>query len=94
MTNSLPEEGVLDFDLMTLLATHDDFSSRPVVPKDPYEQLMNPSKLNVNDVPLMIGNNKDEGLLFVHRIVTGGKAMAKKALDKFDHYASLLYLYM
>jgi carboxylesterase type B len=41
----------------------DDFSSNPFVPKDPWELIESGS---FEDVPLIIGNNNDEGLAFVY----------------------------
>jgi carboxylesterase type B len=38
----------------------DDFSSNPFMPKDPWELIESGS---FNDVPLIIGNNNDEGLM-------------------------------
>jgi len=38
----------------------DDFNSDPFIPKDPWDLI---EAGNFNDVPLIIGNNRDEGLM-------------------------------
>ena len=50
----------------------DDFSHDPFVPKDPWELIQSG---DFNHVPLIIGNNKDEGIISAINFVTDSERL-------------------
>ncbi len=74
------------------IATIDDYSSRPFLPEDPYLALQNPDTLEVNDVPLLIGNNKDEGRLFMKEYLKNPEEVTKESIALQDQLGPLMIM--
>ncbi len=86
--------GQLGYMPFTNIITLDGSTSRPLIPVNPYEALLDPVKHRVNDVPLMIGANKDEGSLNIPHLIKGGQGMVKQVLENWDELGPLFCLNM
>ena len=61
----------------------DDFASKPFLGKFTLTELEDP-KTFANDVPLLMGSNKDEGLMFMVPFATDREAKIQQALNNHD----------
>ena len=66
----------------------DDFSQDPFVPKDPWDIIKSGE---FNDVPLIIGNNKDEGLISASNFHED-PSMVEELIKRWDDELGPLYV--
>jgi carboxylesterase type B len=66
----------------------DDFSQDPFIPKDPWD-IINTGEFN--DVPLIIGNNKDEGLNIASEFHED-PSKAEELIKRWDNELGPLYI--
>jgi carboxylesterase type B len=75
------------FDPISYIFVVDDFSPEPILSGDPLDLIQDGF---FNDVPLMIGTNKDEGFMFVNRFVPNNLLTMTKEIWETKGSAMLL----